>query len=115
MKALYVIGRRLKWVKEHDLAHGEFGKWLESFQMDERQAQKFMKITSELPKTSTYTDLGQNALYLIATMPPDEREKPQQLDSGEVNTHSSVFQILRKLKLIEIIKRDVHFRHPLDT
>lgn len=63
----------------------------------------------------TYQHLGMRVLSEIATMPPDERDKPQQLSSGEVNTHSSVFQILGKLKFIEIIKRGVHFRHPLDT
>lgn len=107
------------WVRtqiwEHDLAHGEFGKWLETIQMNKYMASRFIKVFDELPKLTTSSTIGFQALYEIATMPPDERDKPQQLSSGEVNTHSSVFQILGKLKFIEIIKRGVHFRHPLDT
>ena len=80
-QAIFEIGRRLKWVKEHDLAHGEFGKWLESIQMNKSQASKFIKISSEF---STSKNLGVNVLYEIATMPEEEREKPQQLSSGEV-------------------------------
>ena len=80
-QAIFEIGRRLKWVKEHDLAHGEFGKWLESIQMNKSQASKFIKISSEF---STSKNLGVNVLYEIATMPEEERDKPQQLSSGEV-------------------------------
>lgn len=80
-QAIFEIGRRLKWVKEHDLAHGEFGKWLESIQMNNSQASKFIKIASEF---STSKNLGVNVLYEIATMPESERNKPQKLPSGEV-------------------------------
>lgn len=83
-QAIFEIGRRLKWVKEHDLAHGEFGKWLESIKVNDRMARQFIKIATELDERRTSSDLGMQALYEIATMPPDEREKPQQLDSGEV-------------------------------
>ena len=83
-QAIFEIGRRLKWVKEHDLAHGEFGKWLEEININQRVAQQFIKIASELPNTRTSSYLGMQALYEIATMPEEEREKPQQLSSGEV-------------------------------
>lgn len=83
-QAIFEIGRRLKWVKEHDLAHGEFGKWLEDININQRVAQQFIKIASELPNTRTSSYLGMQALYEIATMPEEEREKPQQLSSGEV-------------------------------
>ena len=83
-QAIFEIGRRLKWVKEHDLAHGEFGKWLEDIHLDRKVANKMMKISSEVSNDSTYSHLGMNALYLVATMPEEERDKPQQLSSGEV-------------------------------
>ncbi|TDV91175.1 hypothetical protein C7818_10810 [Leuconostoc mesenteroides] len=83
-QAIFEIGRRLKWVKEHDLAHGEFGKWLEDIHLDRKVANKMMKISSEVSNDSTYSHLGMNALYLVATMPEEEREKPQNLSSGEV-------------------------------
>ena len=82
-QAIFEIGRRLKWVKENNLVHGEFGKWLESINMNHSTANQFMKIAKELSNSDTYQNLGSNALYLIATMPEEEREKPHQLDSGE--------------------------------
>lgn len=83
-QAIFEIGRRLKWVKEHDLAHGEFGKWLEDIGLNDRVARQFMKISSELGERRTSSALGMQALYEIATMPEEERDKPQQLSSGEV-------------------------------
>lgn len=83
-QAIFEIGRRLKWVKENDLAHGEYMKWLkESVNMNPTTAQRFVKIASDLPNRYSSTDLGWKALYEISTMPPEERDNPQQLDSGE--------------------------------
>lgn len=83
-QAIFEIGRRLKWVKDNDLTHGEFRKWLKSVDMDSSTANKFMKIVSEFPNEESVPHLGWAALYQIATMPESERDKPQQLDSGEV-------------------------------
>lgn len=83
-KAIFEIGRRLNWVKEHDLAHGQFGDWLESIHMNHDTANKFMKITKELGNSYTSMNLGWRPLYEIATMPADERNKKQQLPNGEV-------------------------------
>ncbi|MBS0978893.1 DUF3102 domain-containing protein [Levilactobacillus brevis] len=83
-QAIFEIGRRLKWVKENDLAHGEFGKWLDSIQMNQSTANKFVKIVDEFPNSESVPNLGWAALYQIATMPVDERDKPQKLDSGEI-------------------------------
>ncbi|RXA58180.1 DUF3102 domain-containing protein [Limosilactobacillus mucosae] len=85
-QAIFEIGRRLNWVKKHDLAHGQFIEWLSQINMNERQATRFMKIESELSNRTPGSDLnklGITSLYLIATLPPDERDKPQQLSSGE--------------------------------
>jgi DNA repair exonuclease SbcCD ATPase subunit len=85
-QAIFEIGRRVKWVKEHDLAHGEFGSWLDSIGLNDRTARRFMKIAEELPESATSPKLSTEALYLIATLPEDERDKEQQLDSGESKT-----------------------------
>lgn len=83
-KSIWEIGRRIKWVKENNLAHGNYIKWLDSIGMDRGLATKFITIADELSNDSTYNHLGTNALYLIATMPEEERNQPHQLDSGEV-------------------------------
>ncbi|MBW7642590.1 DUF3102 domain-containing protein [Geobacillus thermoleovorans] len=87
-QAIFEIGRRLKHVKENDLTHGQWGKWLESIGIHQRAAQRLMKIADELgEKTTTWSHLGQRVLYEIATLPPEERDKPHVIPStGEVKT-----------------------------
>jgi Protein of unknown function (DUF3102) len=87
-EAIFEIGRRLKHVKENDLAHGEFGKWLKEIGMNDRHARRFMKVYEELGgKRTPMSDLGIAALYEIATLPEPEREKPHRIPStGEVKT-----------------------------
>lgn len=84
-QSIWEIGRRLNHVKENDLAHGEFTEWLKSIDMSQTQANRFMKVSSELKKP-TSVNLGINALYLIATLPEEEREKEHTLDSGKTKT-----------------------------
>lgn len=102
-RSIFEIGRRLNWVKKHDLAHGQFGEWLSSVKLNSRAAEMLMKIDSQLSNSKTYSDLGVNALYLIATMPAEERNKPQQLSSGETKkmedmTVRELRETKRKLK-----------------
>ncbi len=87
-EAIFEIGRRLKHVKENDLAHGQFGKWLKSIGMNWDVANRMMKVASEIGSNSdTYRNLGLNALYLIASLPEEAREKPHAIPStGEVKT-----------------------------
>lgn len=74
VKTVYFeIGRRLKHVKENDLAHGEFGKWLEKINMSSGQARKFIKVSQEFSNRSPGNDLGVTVLYEIATLPKEER------------------------------------------
>ncbi|ATU69529.1 DUF3102 domain-containing protein [Levilactobacillus brevis] len=82
-QAIFEIGRRLKWVKENDLAHGEYDSWLKEINTSRSQAHKFIKVAKEYSNVPTSAHLGINVLYEIATMPPDERDKPQTLESGE--------------------------------
>lgn len=86
-QSIWEIGRRLNHVKENDLAHGNFIKWVESnLKMDIREAQRFMKVASELPNTDTWSHLGGRALYLISTLPEEERIKEHVTEKGEVKT-----------------------------
>lgn len=98
-QSIFEIGRRLKHVKENDLAHGEFGKWLENLNLDWNTANRFMKVSSELPNSDTYHNLGSNALYLITTLPEPERTKEHTTSKGEVKTPDEMtVRELRELK-----------------
>src|SRR5690625_6833188 len=76
-EAIFEIGRRLKHVKENDLAHGEFTEWVEKdVGLNYRQANRFMRVVDELGDSNMTTSslLGLNVLYEIATLPPEHRE-----------------------------------------
>lgn len=105
-QSIFEIGRRLKHVKENDLAHGEFGKWLENLNLDWNTANRFMKVSSELPNSDTYHNLGSNALYLITTLPETERTKEYTTSNGETKTPDEMtVRELRELKK-QIKQRD---------
>ena len=90
----------MKHVKENDLAHGEFGKWLEKVNLNQRVAQQMIKIydTPEL-KTRMSSNLGMQALYEIATLPEPERAKEHTTSNGETKTPDEMtVRELRELK-----------------
>lgn len=99
-EAIFEIGRRLKHVKENDLAHGEFGSWLEKVNLNHRVAQKMIKIASNPELNTTMSShLGMEALYEIATLPEPERTKEHVTSKGETKTPDEMtVRELRELK-----------------
>lgn len=74
----------MKHVKENDLAHGEFGKWLEDIQIPYRQANRFIKVSEEFQSNmTTSSQIGLSVLYEIATLPEEERTKGHSLSNVE--------------------------------
>lgn len=78
----------MKHVKENDLAHGEFGKWLDSIEMNTSQASRFIRVYTELndSKLRSNANIGFANLIEIATLPPEQREQAHTLASGETKT-----------------------------
>lgn len=70
------------------MAHGEWSKWCEeSLGMNRKTADKFIVVFTELGgNDSTSSQIGMSALYEIATLPPEQREKVHTLASGESKT-----------------------------
>lgn len=85
-QSIWEIGRRLNYVKEHDLAHGQFIEWINSIGFDRTEAYRFMKVANELPNVETLQHLGTTALYLITQIPEEEREKEHTTSKGETKT-----------------------------
>lgn len=114
-EAIFEIGRRLKHVKENDLAHGQFGEWCESIGINKYEASRFIKVYEEVggSKLSTYANLGLNALYLIATLPPAEREKPHKIPTtGEVKTVDEM--TVRELREVKKALKEAEKRAELE-
>lgn len=99
-QSIWEIGRRLNHVKENNLTHGQFGEWVKRQGIDIREAQRMMKVSKELPNTTTWSHLGNRALYLIATLPEEEKqEQIEKIEQGETPTVRELQEVKRKLKL----------------
>lgn len=99
-QSIWEIGRRLNHVKENDLAHGQFMEWLKKIEFSQTVANQFMKVAKELPNSVTSQNLGINALYLIATLPEEEKqEQIEKIEQGDTPTVRELQEVKRKLKL----------------
>lgn len=99
-QSIWEIGRRLNHVKENDLAHGQFMEWLKKIEFSQTVANQFMKVAKELPNSVTSQNLGINALYLIATLPEEEKqEQIEKIEQGESPTVRELQEVKRKSKL----------------
>lgn len=99
-QSIWEIGRRLNHVKEHDLAHGQFMEWLKKIEIDHTAAKRMMKVAHELPNSATLHHLGSSALYLIATLPDDEKQTQlDRIENGDNPTVRELQEIKRQLKL----------------
>lgn len=100
-QSIWEIGRRLKHVKENDLAHGQFLDWVERIGIARNEAQKYIKIVNELsPNYETFNNLGLSALYLIATLPDEERQTQlDRIENGDNPTVRELQDVKRQLKL----------------
>lgn len=99
-QSIWEIGRRLNHVKEKDLVHGQFMEWLKKIEFSQTVANQFMKVAKELPNSVTSQNLGINALYLIATLPEEEKqEQIEKIEQGDTPTVRELQEVKRRLKL----------------
>lgn len=97
-QSIFEIGYRLKHIKEHNLTHGQFESWLRSVNIEPSSARKMITIAEELTSNrSTLNDLGLSALYLIATLPEEERKNQiNRLEQGDSLTVRELQTIKKK-------------------
>ena len=72
-KSYWEIGRRLNYIKENDLVHGQFLNYLEKIKIQRDEAYKLMQIAT-LPNVATLQHLPKTSLFLLATLPEEEKQ-----------------------------------------
>lgn len=71
--------------------------WLRKVEIDHTSAKRMMKIANELPNSATLHHLGTTALYLIASLPEEERKNQiNRLEQGDSLTVRELQTIKKK-------------------
>ena len=98
-QSIWEIGRRLNHVKENDLVHGEFIQWLNKIGIERTEAHRFMKVAKELPNVDNWHHLSNRAIYLMATLPNEEKEQMvERVENGERIKIKEIEELKRQLK-----------------
>lgn len=99
-KSVWEIGARLKHVKEHDLTHGQFMSWYQGLGFNKNFVSKAIAVADNLSNFPTLGNIGIEALYLIATLPEEEKqEQIQRIEDGDTPTVRELQEVKKKLKL----------------
>ncbi|QBX26242.1 hypothetical protein Javan310_0005 [Streptococcus phage Javan310] len=65
-----------------------------------------MTVAKQLPNLTTLSDLGSSALYLIATLPDEEKEEQiQRIEDGDNPTVRELQEVKKKLNLSKLVNK----------
>ena len=103
-EAIFEIGKRLKHVKENDLAHGEWSKWCESIGMSRAQSHKFIKVYERFGNVSPVKQLPTVMSVLFELTPFSDGELTQSREMPDGSTKTLLEMSRRE---IEEYKREI--------
>jgi DNA repair exonuclease SbcCD ATPase subunit len=105
-QAIFEIGKRLKHVKENELA-GEFTKYCETeLSFNYRQARRYINAYEKFSHMTLGADLSLKKMDLLSSFDLEELETPVEVESGEVKkltemTQREIQEYKNKLKQAE--------------
>jgi hypothetical protein len=68
-QSIFEIGKRLKYVKENDLVHGEWIKWLESLDIVPQTATRMIQAYDQFGNSTTSYDLPTGKIFELLSLP----------------------------------------------
>lgn len=99
-KSVWEIGKRLKHVKENNLTHGQFMDWYQSLGFNKNFVSKAITVAENLSNFPTLGNIGTETLYLIATLPDEEKaEQLERIEQGDTPTVRELEEVKRQFKL----------------
>lgn len=103
-EAKFEIGRRLKYVKEKDMAHGQWSDWCKSKAgITQGTARRYIRVFDRFnSKRARVHDLSLGVLYELITFTDEEIEQEYELPSGEVKKPTEMSR-----REIEQLKKDL--------
>jgi hypothetical protein len=99
-EAKFEIGRRLKHVKENDLARGEWYEWLESIGFNQRTAQRYMQVYERFNCVEGAEVLPISKLTELLSLPVDVDGK----EFVEKAKTQSVRQLREEVRTVKAVK-----------
>jgi hypothetical protein len=96
-ETVFEIGRLLKKVKEEDLTHGQFTKWLNSIGYNARTAQRYMQIYERFHAIDGAKSVSIGNLTELLSLPTDVDVTPF-LDSAKTEPVKKVREMVKAVK-----------------
>lgn len=106
-EAIFEIGRRLKHVKENDLAHGEWAKWCEEgLNMTPQHANRFIRVYDRFSNRTPVFSLTVSVLEALIPFTDEQLDQEYELPNGEKKkpidmSRRQIEELKRQLKQAE--------------